>query len=348
MKTARKFAASSSPSSRAGVVGVAAEWLARREGGLNAQEHEQFSQWLLADERHAAAVKEIASAWRFMQSPRLTGQADELALSVERRVRERTKSRRRRIWAVAATGMAAAALVMLAVLPIRRPGAIAGGNPSAHVETKPERQMLADGSVVELNAGAEIAAGFSPAQRGVKLLRGEAHFVVAKGDARPFVVTAGAVSVRAEGTEFAVRFDPFGVNVLVTEGRVAVNRLTATPEATASSVHLEGGNRVAIPAALPITSPLKVEPATSGDIQAALAWRSMRVEFTATPLADIVARFNRQNRVQISIGSADLKELCISGIFWADDPEGFSRLIEASAGLKATRESDDRILLSRR
>ena len=56
----------------------------------------------------------------------------------------------------------------------------------------------------------------------MQLVRGEAHFVVAADASRPFVVSAGAVSVRAVGTEFVVRYSAREIGVLVTEGRVAV------------------------------------------------------------------------------------------------------------------------------
>ena len=49
---------------------IAADWLARREQGFTADEQEAFSNWQMADARHAAAVKEIEQAWRFMQKPR--------------------------------------------------------------------------------------------------------------------------------------------------------------------------------------------------------------------------------------------------------------------------------------
>jgi len=73
----------------------------------------------------------------------------------------------------------------------------------------------------------------------------------------------------------------------------------------------------------------------------------MRVEFSNTPLAEIVALFNHQNRVQLGLGPDDLGEMRISGVFWADDPEGFSRLIEVSAGLRVERSTDGRITLRR-
>ncbi|MGH7956227.1 MAG: FecR family protein [Opitutaceae bacterium] len=119
--------------------------------------------------------------------------------------------------------------------------------------TRQQRQTLADGSVVELNAGADILVDFSPARRSVRLVRSEAHFAVATDATRPFVVSAGGVEVRAVGTEFAVRFGSQEIAVLVTEGQVAVARTAAPAPADAvlptptEPVLVAAGGRVVIP-----------------------------------------------------------------------------------------------------
>lgn len=62
---------------------------------------------------------------------------------------------------------------------------------------------------------------------------------------------------------------------------------------------------------------------TAAKIESALAWRMRRIEFSGTPLAEAVALFNRQNRIQLVLGEAELETCQIGGIFWTDDPEGF-------------------------
>ncbi|MEY4939698.1 MAG: hypothetical protein RIQ93_1433 [Verrucomicrobiota bacterium] len=265
--------------------------------------------------------------------------------AVEARVRLRRRRQRRRL----AVGFLAASLVLaFAVLreraePIRQ---VAG-----RVEVKPERRALPDGSVVELKTGGDILVNFTPGRRDVRLVRGEAYFAVAKDAARPFVVTAGAVTVRAIGTEFAVSVAPAAVDVLVTEGRVAVERIVADAspvvEPTAPTF-LEAGNRTVVPVALVGQTPLEIQPVAAPQIASALAWRVMRVEFTATPLGEIVARLNHQNRAQLALADPALADLRISGIFWLNDPDGFARLVEASAGLQTKSDRDGRIVLSRR
>ena len=63
-----------------------------------------------------------------------------------------------------------------------------------------QRIALDDGSVVELNASTHIRVHYSLGERRVELLRGEAHFTVAKNLQRPFRVLADGVAVRAVGT----------------------------------------------------------------------------------------------------------------------------------------------------
>ncbi len=85
-----------------------------------------------------------------------------------------------------------------------------------------QRVTLADGSVAELNASSEIKVNYTPADRRVQLVRGEAHFTVAKNKERPFWVQAGTVKVRAVGTAFDVRITEREIDVLVTEGKVTL------------------------------------------------------------------------------------------------------------------------------
>lgn len=341
------------------IAGAAADWLARREAGLSTDEQLEFGRWQGADPDHAAAVERLASSWRRMQQPRAKGQADELLDAIEARIAQR--ARRRRTTAAILAPLAAAAMLAVAVFPTRPESDISEpAVPSVMIH--PERQQLSDGSVVELNVGAEISTEFSAEFRAVRLIRGEAHFAVAHDERRPFVVTAGLVTVRAVGTKFAVRLAGEEIGVLVTEGRVAVEQLTkishpvkvasevaASPAAAAKALltYVDAGNQIQVPAVVPATSWPQPSPLTPTAAQVALAWRDQRIEFSDTPLGEIVAYFNRQNRVQLVLGGEAVGRIRISGIFWANDPEAFARLMQASAGLHVDRADSDQISLRR-
>ena len=87
---------------------------------------------------------------------------------------------------------------------------------------------LPDGSVLSLSGRTEVLVRFSAAQRAVQLHYGAAHFQVAKDSARPFVVTADQLQVRAVGTAFSVRREA-DIMVAVDECVVAVSSQDLAP-----------------------------------------------------------------------------------------------------------------------
>ena len=314
----------------------AADWLGRRDAGLSPEDAAGFEAWLARDPAHFAAVAEVEAAWARVNRTREDGSAAAILARVAEL--DRIRRRRRSRWA----GLAGAAVAAVAVLLVV--GRLTWMAPVPAVETivlRPELQVLADGSRVELNAGAEIAVDFTMERRGVRLLRGEALFTVAKNPARPFVVTAGAVEVTAVGTAFTVRHQTDAVGVLVTDGRVTVAQVVAPSETSPPVVSVGAGEQVVVSTnQAPVAARLEPEA-----IAAALAWRGMRVEFSGTSLGEAVALFNRQNRVQLGFADESLAEQKVSGIFWADDPEGFVRLLGGSFGIVGQAVGADRIVL---
>jgi transmembrane sensor len=326
----------------------AADWLVRCNEGLPPEEETRFHRWRLADRRHASAYAELEQTWAVLRGPRRTGQTGQLTRVLDERKRKRSHGRKVRIFA----GVGIAAALVLGVLSVTTGLTPFSNRPTFTV--RPNQQTLPDGSVVELNSGAEILVSFSPDQRGVRLLRGEALFIVAKNAVRPFVVTAGAVEVLAVGTAFAVRQDVGHVGVLVTEGRVAVERVPAqaaqplpSAEVNDERVYLGAGDRLVVPADLPVSAPMVIRPVTPEEMALALAWRGKRIEFTGTPMAEAVELLNRQNRIQLSIADSAVARIRLSGVFWADDPEGFVRLLENGMNVRAER-SPEAIVLRRR
>jgi ferric-dicitrate binding protein FerR (iron transport regulator) len=79
-------------------------------------------------------------------------------------------------------------------------------------------------------------------------------------------------------------------------------------------------------------------------VGAALRWRHQRFEFTDVPLKEVVRLFNRQNDQKLEV-ETKAAEIPVSGIYWLDDPEGFSRVIAYSAGLEAVHLPSQSIML---
>lgn len=329
----------------------AATWLARRQAGFAVDEERQFQAWLAVDPRHAAAFADSEAVWTVVRFPSKVGQAD--VANARLNGLQRRRVRRRRAFALAGVNVAAAVALLLTFVPAGSLPIVPTPPPSV-ANVSPNRQDLPDGSAVELNSGAEIAVEFSERRRGVRLICGEAFFAVAKDAARPFVVIVGGVEVRAIGTIFSIRSDPDRIDVLVTEGGVAVaraadgrNLLRPAAGTVQDASVLSAGHRVsialdALAAAGSIAIPVD-EPA----IERALAWRNRRIEFTRATLADAIQLFNRQNRLQLAAGDSAAGAIRISGIFWADDPEAFVRLIQTGFGVHSSREGDAIVLRSR-
>jgi transmembrane sensor len=221
-----------------------------------------------------------------------------------------------------------------------------------------QRVALADGSLVELDARSEVAVRFTAELREVSLLRGHAHFTVAKDPARPFAVEAGAVAVRAIGTAFSVKLGTGDIQVLVTEGTVEVASPAAAVRGGQSGDAEPRGSRIG-PGTLAATALVageralirqkvdapKVEKLSADAVRDALAWRGPRLVFVDTPLAEAAARFNQHNRIQLELGDDALRTLPVGGSFRADNVEAFVRLIALDNEITAEPVAPDRIVL---
>jgi transmembrane sensor len=309
---------------------TAGEWVARRDRGLTAAEQDAFFQWLRADPRHRIEIARLDRTWGALDSLAAWHPADSAAPNPDLLAPSAARRAPRRAWLISLAGLGlAAAIAWLAPRsPAPAPETPAGA-PGMRVIPRPERQTLADGSIAEPNHGARLEFAFAATERRVRLRAGEVHLSVEKDPARPFVVEAGGVIVRAVGTAFNVRLDRdgVGVDVLVTEGSVLVESPAAAPVPVAS------GERARIGAgSRPVVTPQNPEI-----IARDLAWRGERLEFEGLPLRAVVAEFNLRNARQLAIGDAAAGRVKVAGTFRADEPEAFARLLEAGFGIAVER-----------
>ena len=333
---------------------AAARWVARRDAGLQPAEVADFEKWLAADPRNAAALEHYAQAWSVLDCRSRAGVEDDVLREVKRRIRRR---RVRRIQGVSA-GLAIVALVALFQPAKLREDPLTVAASAEVVVLQPELEMLPDGSRVELKAGAKIVAAFTAKVRRVELQRGEAHFQVARNPERPFVVQAGGVEIHAIGTAFSVQLNRDVVEVLVTEGRVAVEKSTghrvATELAPQPLAIFGAGHRLVVELAATPDIPLPlVQSVPLAELAERLAWRSPRLEFSGTPLATAIALMNRaaderksELRVRLILdpGSPELATEPISGLFRADNTEAFAHMLELSLNVRAERRGEEIIL----
>jgi transmembrane sensor len=326
------------------IAGTAARWVTRRAAGLGPTGKAELQAWLRADPRHAAAFAAADPEASELDWPLHTGTLDRvLAGLAERAARRRVRRRR---WAC--TG-AVAALLAVGVFFALPPAAESTRAPAgALVVHRPELRTLPDGSVVELKGDADLRIAFTTEARRIELRRGTAHFTVREDPARPFLVMAGGVTARAVGTAFLVGVEPGQVALVVTEGRVALDRSApadsgAAPPETLALVH--AGESISVVPSGAASPRLAALPAAAQ--QQRLAWRTPRLEFHGTPLGEIVAVLNRHNRTQLVLGAADLAGLKLSGTLSADRIDALLEMLEADFGVGA-ETSGETIVLRRR
>jgi transmembrane sensor len=197
---------------------------------------------------------------------------------------------------------------------------------------------MSDGSKVTLNTDSQIRISVTGRERRVSLGRGEAFFEVAKDPKRPFVVVAGHCRVVAVGTQFSVWREADEVRVVVTEGRVRVERNDTptrddpTTEVSAGSIAHAGDAGVL------------VEHKRLGEVEETLGWRRGFLFFHDLPLGEAVAEFNRYNRARIVIDSPDIAAIRISGSFRSTNVSGFVHLLRDGFSINVAQRGEQFIL----
>jgi transmembrane sensor len=347
-----------SPDADAGaarIAAAAAAWRARQDAGLTATEQEEFLRWLEENPRHAECFGEMAETWALLDRVQ---ELPETALEPAGPVRP-APSRPGAWWRRVAIPLAAAAAIAWGLWAVSSPGEVlvrfAESTPAEEGLLK--RVNLPDGSVVRLRAATAVDVLYGRKVRQVRLLRGEAHFAVAKDPARPFVVETQGVGVHAVGTAFTVASRSDSVEILVTEGRVRVESARAEDPgasllpsvANAGPPVIEAGEKavVTLGTAPQAESRTAVERLPPAQLASAVAWQERLLDFEAAPLTAIVAEFNRFNRHQLVVADAALGNRRFGGSFRADDPEGFVALLTASSEIAVEKREHETVIRTR-
>lgn len=311
----------------------------RRDRGLSAAESIEYELWLAADPRHAAAMQRTSAAWSLLDRIPESAAAPILAAA----------TRRRSFWRRTVTfgSLAAAALVVgLFIWSRPLPADPTLSAPALSATTTPRLVTLSDGTVVQLNTGGEVSERFTAATRHVTLTRGEAHFAVTKNPARPFVVQAGSLQVRAVGTAFNINLQSSAVDVIVTEGRVQLT--TGTHDAPALGAGERATLRRAAAASTAAEPALVLTRLDAAAIAQTLAWREPLLRLGGATLAELAAEFERATGRRLVLADPALADLRFGGRFRADDIDGFTHLLATTLDLDVERAADGTIVLRKK
>jgi transmembrane sensor len=267
----------------------AAVWVAKLSGDtVSGEDRQQFNAWVAQSTAHRQTFFAMRNHWQQLkQAAQLS--SEPLALP----------SKNHKPW------MMAAASVLLAVTlslfyPKLQDALLAdavtsvGDHQTLHLE---------DGSTLHLNTDTAVAFGFSPQQRTIRLLHGEAEVIVAHDPSRPLVIVSGHHESRALGTDFSVARTNETCTVTVFESTVQVSEHNNVIGLLKPGDQLQINDNS--------SQPLK----TKVNLKAANAWRDGKLVFTARPLQSVIAEINRYRSGHLFLLNNSAASRPVSGVF---------------------------------
>lgn len=328
----------------------AAAWFAKRESEeWTAEQQSELDAWLEQSTAHRIAFLRVCEAWK---------RFGELDAPAAERARGAIPARGAWVWmdepkdpaivvrrtAVAPRALfhrlssraAALALTVLAVIGLTFWYVAHHGTSYETAVGQIRSVVLEDGSHVTLDTGSRIEVAVGADERRIDVIHGDAYFEVAKDPKRPFVVSLDRARVVAVGTQFYVARDRNARIVLVTEGKIRLERPTEAPQ------EVLAGSEARLDA-----SGIRISRPTDVDVEEMLEWRSGYLLFRDTTLIEAVAKFNRYTHKKILIEDPSIGGIRIGGHFRLDDVQGFIWLLKSGFPIDVDERSD-RVVLTKR
>lgn len=356
----------------------AARLLAKRDGGAwTDSDQAQFESWVRADTAHRVAVLRLEAAWE--EARRLKAIAAGLPpgmvpppgewrrnlffnhrnATIGRLLSSVSLKRLRPVhgihWRGRVLSVAAACLLAIFVGSyILTLHLLDGGRFRTSIGEITDVR-LQDGSRMTLNTNSEAWVKFTPNERRVELVRGEAFFDDVRDPKRPFVVYVGDKRVEAIGTAFSVDVGSRDIRVIVIQGAVRLeerNNDLARPgdrQAHGGSAESAGSGATGVlldadMIARAAGRDLLVQNISLVQAEQALSWRSGFLTFHDTTLGDAVLEFNRYNSHQMLVGDPAVAGIRISGTFRPTDYQAFVHLLQEAYSIQATSSGDATLL----
>ena len=330
---------------------AASYWLVRDDSAaLSPDDQRAFEAWLAESPAHRKAFDRARSMWNSFERD-----ADPSELRALRTAALGVGPAPQRWPRIAAVFVAVVGMVYLStndfmtsrreVSAVPASSAIAmAGERYSTARNERSTVTLSDGTVVTLNLGTILDVGFTPAERFVRITQGQAFFDVARNPHRPFVVAAADRRVTALGTQFDVRLDPDRIEVVLLEGKVAVD--PAAPSMLEklnirkSHVELRPGQKLVAALGEPVA-------VTDTNAQRATSWRQGWVVFENETVGNAVAELNRYADRPLNVPDESVRNLRLSGVFRVGQPDRFAAIIQELLPVKAMQGTHGETLLIR-
>ena len=356
----------------------AATWAARARNGLDVAGLAEMRAWIDADPRHAAAVEgmsatlgqlrqlpedDVARLKNGIQRGELADQSSRVHKSPAHAASRPQKSERGRWWsglgplfphaALAGVLMVMAGVGWVALeswrsLPTFEQAYFTQRGQQI-VATLPD--YPANGSTVELDTATRLDVRLFRGRREIHLKDGQAMFTVHADAERPFHVMAGALKITVTGTRFSVRHTASGLDagktvVLVEEGRVQVARASQSTGVDGAARNHESADAQEAPVQLAAGQMLvgddsgHIGPVTNVPAAVIAQWRSGRINFDNTPLADALAEFERYGSTGLVVKDPAVARMAVGGSYGLQQARRFAEALPQLLPVRLVQRGD--------
>ena len=330
-------------------------WIAKIDRELTEAEQREFSEWLAADPQHVSVFSTMASLWDNMDALNLL--ADLFPTQKPHAHRAAKQSQKRPPQRLGYLATAASALLLMVVGWFGQ-NQLDWLSPNETVLTyqtevgESSTIVLEDNSKVSLNTDSVLNVTFTDSYRLLELKKGELYIDVAHDVNRPLNVVVNDKVFQALGTAFNVQVDKGEVELIVTDGKVAVvdisdNNKKAQTLSTfnVQDTAVEKGQKVSLSQTQPRP---KVEILGQVDIKKDLSWRTGNLIFKGETLEQAMGEVSRYTKVKFKFAERSLKDIKIAGRFKTGDVDGLVQVLNNNFNIEATRINHQLVLLRKK
>ena len=336
-------------------------WLMRlTDGAVSDERRAEFASWINQSLQHKEAFERLSQFWDNLEFTSeyldyaASGRADEAKGDVRL---EGSTNRYRRIL----TGAIAASIAaMICVFTVQ----FFSPNDSfdmAYQTSIGQQQTvdLPDGSQILLNTDSAMRVEFEKTARTIWLTKGEAFFDVAPDKDVPFSVRTQEGTVTAIGTAFSVRVRDDKLDVIVTEGRVALASLSEidrtteeedsrqagdllTEKGASSTIEVTAGQSAVIDRGVKAIADVKPD-----QIETSLDWQDGVLSFRGETLEQVVEKLARYSAMTIEIPDPELRQQKVVGYYTIGDVDRMLEALNVMANIEVEQVSEEHIKLYR-
>lgn len=318
-------------------------------GEIREDELRLLSDWLKEDPDHEALFKEYRKTWELIEKQKISSSVDTdkewismqallnsssapsvnpaKAIEPDEPLRINHFSIQR-VWKVAAAVMVLLVSSFLLYFYFNKPADIVVVAQQTNVE-----QLLPDGSVVTLHAGAQLTypETFEGGTRQVEL-SGEAYFVVAHDKSKPFIVSSGDARIEVLGTQFNVNTQATSktMEVVLTSGKVSVY-YSKTPK---DNVLLAPGEKAEL---LAEQKQIIKSPAIDPNY---MAWKTHILVFENTTLGEAIKTIQNVYLTPVKLSDQQLSGCRITATFNGQSLESVLEVMKETLNLQISRNGD--------